>query len=532
MEEKTKDLNKADPFGGATPASGLVSDDGQDSGELAERAEEPVQADHIGALLCATRMRTGGDLQEIAKILKIRYGYLVAIEDGRHEDLPGTAYSIGFVRAYADYLGLDGNEVVRRLREETDGTVTKARFEFPIPSTESGLPNGGLLAIAVAMGMVVYGAWYTMTNADRDAVDLIQEVPGRLAVLIDDGDAAQSPEIIEPRRVDSSVPADQIELASSAVSSEATVSTELDAAQDEVGVELDVVPDSGAPDVVANEEIASETPDDTIAPDVVAAVVEPVVAVIEEAPVEAAQDLAQDLPEVDVVVADVTPVLSTSVEPESTVDSVPEMESAPAPDMPPAQDEPLVDVEVAAESMEPVDEEVIAAPESSDAVSTELANETPEGESREPSNEVAMLEVEETLPLDVAEATKVVEPAETVSEEPEVQAEADTIVEAAVIETVPTVIEPDALLVIELRAKSDSWIQVRDGNELLLTRLLREGEVYQVPGRDGLTLMTGNAGGLEVFVDGELMPPLGDVGAVRRGVPLSAERLRSGVAPS
>lgn len=540
VEEKTKDLNKADPFGGATLASGLVSDDGQDSGELAERAEEPVQADHIGALLCATRMRTGGDLQEIAKILKIRYGYLVAIEDGRHEDLPGTAYSIGFVRAYADYLGLDGNEVVRRLRDETDGTVTKARFEFPIPSTESGLPNGGLLAIAVAMGMVVYGAWYTMTNVDRDAVDLIQEVPGRLAVLIDDGDAAQSPEIIEPRRVDSSVLTDQVELASSAVSPEATVSTELDAVQDEVGVELDVVPDSGEPDVVANEEIASETPDDTIAPDVVAAVV----VAIEEAPVEAAQDLAQDLLEVDVVVADVTavepvPVLSTPVEPEGTVDSAPEIaeaESVPAPDMSPAQDEPSVDVDVAAESTEPVDEEVIAAPESSDAVPTELANETPEGESIEPSTEVAMSEAEETLPVDVAEATEVVEPAEMMSEDLEVQAEAgtdaDTIVEAAAIETAPTVTEPEALLVIELRAKSDSWIQVRDGNELLLTRLLREGEVYQVPGRDGLTLMTGNAGGLEVFVDGELMPPLGDVGAVRRGVPLSAERLRSGVAPS
>ena len=63
-------------------------------------------------------------------------------------------------------------------------------------------------------------------------------------------------------------------------------------------------------------------------------------------------------------------------------------------------------------------------------------------------------------------------------------------------------------LVIELRAKSYSWIQVRDGDELLLTRLLREGEVYRVPNRAGLTLMTGNAGGLEVFVGGKLMPPV------------------------
>ncbi len=534
VEEKTEDLNKADPFGGAAPASELASDEGQGSGEPGERADEPVQADHIGALLCATRMRTGGDLQEIAKILRIRYGYLVAIEDGRHEDLPGSAYSIGFVRAYADYLGLDGNEVVRRLREETDGTVTKTRFEFPIPSTESGLPNGGLLAIAVTMGMVVYGAWYTMTNADRDAVDLIQEVPGRLAVLIDEGDAVQSAEVIEPMPVESQVPENQVELAANAVSSETGVG------QDEGGDELDVMPDAGAPDAAANDEMVSETQDDTVASDIVTADADVVVPAIEEAPVEPAQDLA----EAEAVVAEVVsvepvPVRSAPVEPENTVVVEPEIvepESVPAPEQSPTQGEPSVDVEVVAESTDPVDEDVVVASESIDAAPIELANETPDGESIEPSSEVAMLETEETPPVDVAETAVVVEPTETGSEELEVQAEADadasTVTEAAATETTPTATDPEEPLVIELRAKSDSWIQVRDGNELLLTRLLREGEVYQVPGRDGLTLMTGNAGGLEVFVGGELMPPLGDVGAVRRGVPLSAERLRSGVAPS
>jgi len=160
-------------------------------------ADEPVQVEHLGALLCATRMRMGSDLQEVAKVLRIRYGYLVAIEDGRYEDLPGAAYSVGFVRAYADYLGLDGNEVVRRLRVESAGTGRKARYEFPVPSGESGLPNGGLLAIAIGLGMVVYGTWYTMSAADQNPVELIQEVPARLAVLLDD----QSIEQIQEERL-------------------------------------------------------------------------------------------------------------------------------------------------------------------------------------------------------------------------------------------------------------------------------------------------------------------------------------------
>src|SRR3954468_8431768 len=75
----------------------------------------------VGRLLCATRMRLGKDLQEIAKVLHIRYNYLVAFEDGRYEDLPGQAYAMGFVRAYADHLDLDGAEIVRRFKEDTTG---------------------------------------------------------------------------------------------------------------------------------------------------------------------------------------------------------------------------------------------------------------------------------------------------------------------------------------------------------------------------------------------------------------------------
>jgi hypothetical protein len=112
-----------------------------------------------------------------------------------------------------------------------------------------------------------------MTNSDSDAVDLIQEVPGRLAVLIANDDVAQSLEIIKPTSVET--PGDQVELTSRVVSSEDTVSTELDlVAQDEVS-KMDRVPYAGAPDVVANEEIAIETTDDLIAPDAVTPDVSP-----------------------------------------------------------------------------------------------------------------------------------------------------------------------------------------------------------------------------------------------------------------
>lgn len=137
----------------------------------------------VGTLLCATRMRLGKDLQQVAEILHIRYTYLVAIEDGRYEDLPGQAYAIGFVRAYADHLGLDGDEVVRRFKEESAGVTRKALFEFPLPTPDSGLPSGALILLAMLIGMAVYVGWYFLAGSDRSAIAIVQAVPDRLVAL-------------------------------------------------------------------------------------------------------------------------------------------------------------------------------------------------------------------------------------------------------------------------------------------------------------------------------------------------------------
>jgi cytoskeleton protein RodZ len=87
---------------------------------------------------------------------------------------------------------------------------------------------------------------------------------------------------------------------------------------------------------------------------------------------------------------------------------------------------------------------------------------------------------------------------------------------------------------ITINAKSNSWIQVRDDNSntMLVTRLLTAGDQYVVPDQPGLVLLTGNAGALEVIVDGDPVPSIGGVGVVRRGVVLDVDRLKAGTAVS
>src|SRR6187455_815118 len=62
----------------------------------------------VGATLRDARTDRGVELSEVEAATKIRRRYLNAIENEAWDVLPGPAYAAGFVRAYADYLGLDG----------------------------------------------------------------------------------------------------------------------------------------------------------------------------------------------------------------------------------------------------------------------------------------------------------------------------------------------------------------------------------------------------------------------------------------
>jgi cytoskeleton protein RodZ len=81
---------------------------------------------------------------------------------------------------------------------------------------------------------------------------------------------------------------------------------------------------------------------------------------------------------------------------------------------------------------------------------------------------------------------------------------------------------------ITIRATADSWIQIREGGSAQ-ARVLKPGESYRVPDRPGITMRTGNAGGIEILVDGKQAPPLGPMGKPRNAV-LDPARLLAGTA--
>ncbi len=61
----------------------------------------------IGAALREKRMEKGYSIEDIQEITKIRKRYILAIEEGRLNELPGKFYAKAFIKTYADVVGVD-----------------------------------------------------------------------------------------------------------------------------------------------------------------------------------------------------------------------------------------------------------------------------------------------------------------------------------------------------------------------------------------------------------------------------------------
>jgi cytoskeleton protein RodZ len=149
-------------------------------------------AARVGAELRAARECLGWTLPAIAANLRIRLPFLDAIEGGRTSELPGNAYAIGFLRTYAQALGLDPDEIARRFRAEAAEANRKTELNFPAPVPDRGIPAGAIVLVGALIAVLAYIGWYRMSGNSHPTAAIVQTVPERLAPLASKG-VASSP---------------------------------------------------------------------------------------------------------------------------------------------------------------------------------------------------------------------------------------------------------------------------------------------------------------------------------------------------
>jgi transcriptional regulator with XRE-family HTH domain len=113
----------------------------------------------LGSFLKEKRKASGVSLEQVSAEIRIKLAYLEALEEERYELLPAPLYKKIFVKAYADYLGLNFEELTKRFFEKKaeSETTEKGRAEpYPeIVQTEKKSNNHLLVWAGIILGLVI-----------------------------------------------------------------------------------------------------------------------------------------------------------------------------------------------------------------------------------------------------------------------------------------------------------------------------------------------------------------------------------------
>ncbi|MGC6475816.1 MAG: helix-turn-helix domain-containing protein [Parvibaculales bacterium] len=129
----------------------------------------------IGQILQAKREARQLDLIEVSQALRIREDHLEAIETNQFDRLPGSAYVVGFVKTYAQFLELDADDIIALYKQQTD-IGQKTKLDFPEIDETREVPSMamafGLLAIVLVV-FIFLGFLNTAENVSLEKGTLV-----------------------------------------------------------------------------------------------------------------------------------------------------------------------------------------------------------------------------------------------------------------------------------------------------------------------------------------------------------------------
>ena len=126
----------------------------------------------IGNTLREARSRRGLELPAVERETRIRARYLAALEQERFDLLPARAYAKGFLRVYADFLGLDGPLIVdefnARFPETEEPELEPAQLPAGVtPRRMLARRLSGLLVAGAVIALLAVLAWRFAASPDK-----------------------------------------------------------------------------------------------------------------------------------------------------------------------------------------------------------------------------------------------------------------------------------------------------------------------------------------------------------------------------
>ena len=137
----------------------------------------------VGDVLRRRRTYYQQTILDVERYVRIRPMFLEALEGGQFHKLPGRVYAIGFVRTYAEYLGLPPDRIVDMFKDQSGGNdrwKKKPELHYPSMASESRTPDRFMLIVAF-VGLVATGiGWSVFGGGARVEPAPIPPVPAAM----------------------------------------------------------------------------------------------------------------------------------------------------------------------------------------------------------------------------------------------------------------------------------------------------------------------------------------------------------------
>ncbi|MCM3769368.1 MULTISPECIES: helix-turn-helix domain-containing protein [Priestia] len=145
----------------------------------------------LGQRLRQERESKGLSLEDLQKLTKIQKRYLLGIEEGNYEVMPGKFYVRAFIKQYCEAIGLDTDAIFEEYKSDIPSTQTedipqqlsRVRSRKEIPQHTKGVSKAYdyLPTVLVVAGVVVVGIiiWVIAQNivSDRNKEQATQDAP-------------------------------------------------------------------------------------------------------------------------------------------------------------------------------------------------------------------------------------------------------------------------------------------------------------------------------------------------------------------
>jgi len=136
----------------------------------------------IGQLLRHAREELRFSVAQVSQQLHIRPRYVEALEQGKLKDLPGLTYTKGYLQAYALFLGLDKDEILRRF-EQIETVLARKGFYFPQVISRSKSPAPVFVWGGLGLALVAYLTWAVLQPANP-RISLVERFPAAPAASV------------------------------------------------------------------------------------------------------------------------------------------------------------------------------------------------------------------------------------------------------------------------------------------------------------------------------------------------------------